>query len=49
MWENRVQSLGWEDPLEMEMATPYSLAWRIPSMLPCLVLLELSLRYHRAD
>ena len=31
MWESRVQSLGWEDPLEKEMA-PYSsiLAWRIP-------------------
>ena len=29
--ETRVQSLGWEDPLEEEMATPCSvLAWRIP-------------------
>ena len=29
--ETRVQSLGWEDPLEEEMATHYSvLAWRIP-------------------
>ena len=28
-----VQSLGWEDPLEKEMATHYSiLAWRIPWM-----------------
>ena len=27
----RVQSLGWEDPLEEEMATHYSfIAWRIP-------------------
>ena len=27
----QVQSLGWEDPLEKEMATHYSnLAWRIP-------------------
>ena len=27
----RVQSLGWEDPLEEEMATHSSiLAWRIP-------------------
>jgi len=27
----RVRSLGWEDPLEMEMAThPSILAWRIP-------------------
>ena len=27
----RVQSLGWEDPLEKEMATHSStLAWRIP-------------------
>ena len=30
MKENRVQSLGWEDPLEKEMATHSSiLAWRI--------------------
>ena len=27
MWETQVQSLGWEDPLEKEMAT---LAWKIP-------------------
>ena len=31
MWETQVQSLGWEDPLEKEMATHSSvLAWRIP-------------------
>ena len=31
MWETQVQSLGWEDPLEKEMATQSSiLAWRIP-------------------
>ena len=31
MQETLVQSLGWEDPLEKEMATPSSiLAWRIP-------------------
>ena len=31
--ETQVQSLGWEDPLEKEMATPSSiLAWRIPWM-----------------
>ena len=31
MWESRVQSLGWEDPLEKEMATHSNiLAWRIP-------------------
>ena len=31
MWETWVQSLGWEDPLENEMATHSStLAWRIP-------------------
>ena len=31
MWEAWVQSLGWEDPLEKEMATHSStLAWRIP-------------------
>ena len=29
--ETRVQSLGWEDPLEKEMATPSSsLAWKNP-------------------
>ena len=31
MWETWVQSLGWEDSLEKEMATHSSiLAWRIP-------------------
>ena len=31
MWETRVQSLGWEDPLEKRMAIHASiLAWRIP-------------------
>ena len=31
MQETWVQSLGWEDPLEKEMATPSSiLAWEIP-------------------
>ena len=31
MWETCVRSLGWEDPLEEEMATHSSiLAWRIP-------------------
>ena len=31
MWETWVQSLGWEDPLEEDMATHSSiLAWRIP-------------------
>ena len=31
MWETWVRSLGWEDPLEEEMATHFStLAWRIP-------------------
>ena len=31
MWETRVQSLGWEDLLEKEMATHFSiLAWKIP-------------------
>ena len=31
MQETRVRSLGWEDPLEKEMATCSSvLAWRIP-------------------
>ena len=31
MWETWVQSLGWEDPLEKQKATPSSiLAWRVP-------------------
>ena len=31
MLETRVRSLGWEDPLEKEMATHSStLAWKIP-------------------
>ena len=31
MWETWVQSLGWEDPLEEEMATHSNiLAWKIP-------------------
>ena len=30
-WETQLQSLGWEDPLEKDMATDSSiLAWRIP-------------------
>ena len=33
MLETQVQALGWEDPLEKEMATHSSiLAWRIPWM-----------------
>ena len=33
MWESWVQSLGWEDPLEEDMATYSSiLTWRIPWM-----------------
>ena len=31
MWETRVRSLGWEDPLEKEMAVHSStIAWKIP-------------------
>jgi len=31
MWKSWVRSLGWEDPLEKEMATHSSiLAWKIP-------------------
>ena len=31
VWETRVRSLGWEDPLEKEMATHSGiLAWKIP-------------------
>ena len=33
VWETRVQSLGWEDPLEKEMAIHSStLAWKIPRL-----------------
>ena len=33
LWETQVQSLGWEDPLEKEIATHASiLAWKIPWM-----------------
>ena len=33
MWETWVRSLGWEDPLEKEVATHSSiLAWKIPWM-----------------
>jgi len=31
MWETQVRSLGWEDPLEKEMAAHSSIvAWKIP-------------------
>ena len=31
IWETQVRSLGWEDPLEKEMATHAStLAWKTP-------------------
>ena len=30
MQETRLRSLGWEDPLEKEMAASSSTAWRIP-------------------
>ena len=33
MWETQVRFLGWEDPLEKEMATHSSIiAWKIPWM-----------------
>ena len=33
MWETQILSLGWEDPMEKEMATHSSiLAWKIPWM-----------------
>ena len=33
MWETLVQSLGWEDPLEKEMAIHSStIAWKIPTV-----------------
>ena len=34
MQEMRVRSLGWEDPLEQEMATQSSVAWRIAQRVP---------------
>ena len=38
MRETQVQSLGWEDPLEKEMATQSStLAWKIPWIFSSLV------------
>ena len=31
VWETQVRSLGWEDPLEKQMAThPSILAWEMP-------------------
>ena len=31
IWETLIRSLGWEDPLEMGMAThSHILAWKIP-------------------
>ena len=31
MWETQVRSLGWEDPLEKEMAThSRTITWKIP-------------------
>ena len=31
MWETQVRSLGWEDPLEKEMATHSdTVTWKIP-------------------
>ena len=31
VWETRVRSLGWEDPLEKEMAIhSRTIAWKIP-------------------
>ena len=33
MWETQAQSLGWDDPLEKEMAThSRTLEWKIPWM-----------------
>ena len=42
MWETWVQSLGWEDPLENEMAAHSSiLAWGIPWTVACQALLSM--------
>ena len=36
MWETQVLTLGWEDPLEKEVAThSRTLAWKIPWMEEC--------------
>ena len=51
MKETQVQSLGWEDPLEKEMATQSSiLAWKIPwTEEPGGVLQSMGLRRVRHD
>ena len=39
MWETWVRALGWEDPLEKEMATHcHILAWRTPWIVESMVL-----------
>ena len=50
MWETQVRSLGWEDPLEKEMATHSStLAWKIPWMEECGRLQSMGLQRVRQD
>ena len=44
MRETRVQSLGWEDPLEKEMAThSNTIAWEIPTNQQLTVLFNIML------
>ena len=50
MRETQVRSLGWEDPLEKEMATISStLAWKIPWMEECGRLQSMGLQRVRHD
>ena len=50
MWETQVRSLGWEDPLEKEMATHSStLAWKIPWTEECCRLQSMGLQRVRHD
>ena len=50
MWETRLPSLGWEDPLEEDMATHSSIvAWRIPWMEESVGLQSVGLQRVRHD
>ena len=50
MWETQVQSPGWEDPLEKEVATRSStLAWKIPWSEECGRLQSMGLKRVRHD
>ena len=48
MQETRVQSLGWEDPLEKEMAIHSgTIAWKIPWTEDCNFLIIFSIIYYK--